>query len=332
MKKIEELFGQMVAAEVYIGGNVSVSLIKPYAEEKNGWTKFYWDNGPSRCSARFVDKEGDLEPGEARVVHVYGKLRETDDHTWDAMDLHFLTTYYPAKPSDPPQPDFIGHYFGWIAPNGDYYIAPYGSHDGVARTICASLFGQVMGGVKARELLIKTWLQARNDGNVYGRMDTWDITKSQLATIKKIEKQSGIDYGVVYELRKVVADPQADDGLSLDDATWAKLVQDAMAIKWAMFACGAQPTKSDVEDVLMDRYGMSRYWPHTAMNHLEQNDILGASLRQRQWVGEGAEPQLTPDIIQHVLTKARRQPVIQRTLSQGILDILEENRRRRSDG
>lgn len=331
MEKIEDLFGQMVVAEVYIGGNVSVSLIKPYAEEKDGWTRFYWDNGPSRCSARFVDKEDDLEPGEARVVHVYGKLRETDDRAWDAMDLHFLTTYYPAKPSDPPQPDFNGHYFGWIAPNGDYYIAPYGSHDGVARTICASLFGQVMHGVKARELLIKTWLQARNDGNVYGRMDTWDITESQLATIKKIEAQSGVNYEVVYELRKVVPDPQDGDGLNIDDETWAKLVKDAVAIKWAMFACGAQPTKTDVEDVLMDIHFMSRYWPHVVMNHLEQNDILGASLRQGKWVEDGDEPQLTSEIIQHVLRKARRQKSIQRTLSQEILDILEENKRRRSE-
>ena len=206
MVNMKKFYGQMVAAEVYISGGVSVNLITPFEDARDGYTMFYWDTGPSRCYALFVDGEEPLSEGEARVLHVYGVIPD-DDEAWDAVDLHFLTTYYPAEASNPPAPDPAGTYFGWISPTGDYYMASYGDHDATARTIIASLYGEVLDGYKAREMLMATWLQCRNDGRVYGRNDNYDLTESQAKTIKLIEAASGVNYGRTLKLRAIVPDP-----------------------------------------------------------------------------------------------------------------------------
>lgn len=111
---------------------------------------------------------------------------------------------------------------------------------------------------------------------------------------------------------------------TISEPLWNQLIQEATAVRWVLFRAGAQPTKSDVEDILMERHGLDRHWPHLVMNHLEHNDVLGPSIRQRQWLVEGDEPQLTPDITQHILDKAQKRPLIKRTLRQDILDIMQE--------
>ena len=109
---------------------------------------------------------------------------------------------------------------------------------------------------------------------------------------------------------------------TISDSLWNQLIQEATAVRWVLFQAGAQPTKSDVEDVLMERHGLDRYWPHLVMNHLEYNDVLGPSIRQ--WLAEGDEPQMTPDILAFIREKVIKSRLIRRTLTPAVLEALDQ--------
>jgi len=57
------------------------------------------------------------------------------------------------------------------------------------------------------------------------------------------------------------------------DKQWNSLIADALIIREIIYTHDGMATKSAVEDVLMAKHGIARYWPHTAMNSIESRNI-----------------------------------------------------------
>jgi hypothetical protein len=198
---MKQYIKHLVAAQITqkypnVGDHTFVALITPYKLYDDRMS-YYWDNGPSKSDST-IDNE--------KILHDYGIEDENDYDWWDNVDLHFLTTYYPAKAVEP-KPDHNKSWYGWIAPNGDYYMAHYGNHDETARSIVATLEGKVPPGYKAREFLLKTWIQL-NDKYISGRydMNMFDatITTEQIKTIDYINNKYNTRFG--YKDRDIVND------------------------------------------------------------------------------------------------------------------------------
>ena len=154
---------------------------------------FYWYTGPSRASAILVN-HSEPENGQMCILYDYGRIKEDRSFNWwNKADLHFLRNYYPAK-AIAPIPDRNENFYGWIAPNGDYYMALYGHHDETARSIWATLHNEVLPGYDAREKLLKTWIQL-NHTFVIGAES---ITIEQIATINKINEKFGTNFEYDY--------------------------------------------------------------------------------------------------------------------------------------
>jgi hypothetical protein len=174
---MENLLNHLIAAKVNTGQD-SVQLITPY-EIDGDWVEFYWYDGPTKCRMLIKSIE---------VLYNYG-VPKKDSDWWDNTELHYLQTYYPATTCEPKQSS-SGGFYSWIAPNGDFYHCNYNHHDATARSIYASLFGEVLAGYEAREELLKTWLQLSGTDHIFGRWDNDDysITSDQKRVIEGINE------------------------------------------------------------------------------------------------------------------------------------------------
>jgi len=180
--------GILLCANIHNSVRCIPSLVTPFHVEDDGYTKFYWGSGPSRMGAYFVDSKNP-ESMQASILHVYGKIKEIN---WEEVDMHFLNTWYTAKPiplSELTKDDC----YGWIAPNGDLYYAQYSDHDTVAKTIVATIYKKSMSSYNAREFLLGSWL-ALYDDMVTGRMNNYDITAQQHKTVERIQELTGIHF------------------------------------------------------------------------------------------------------------------------------------------
>ena len=210
--RIEEYFGKLCAARIYQSEyHQSISLVQPKKFLENG-VKMLWDIGPSYMIVEFVPDGQPLQSGQAQIVHCYGFPPDNSDE-FDQIDLHFLNTFYPAVPLDPPEPDENGEFLGWISPEGAYYKSIYGDHDTTARSIVATLENRILRGSRAREYLLKTWIQPRiteGRGWFVGR-DRWhegvgDLTAAQHRVILNIQEISGVNFSWELEYRDVIPD------------------------------------------------------------------------------------------------------------------------------
>lgn len=188
---MDNLLNHLLAAKVTLHNRDSVQLITPY-KISDTEVDFYWNTGPSRCM---------LTMDNIEILHDYGEVSRKSRRL-DKVDLHFLKTYYPAEPCEP-KPDENGHFYSWIAPNGDFYYCRYGDHDSTARTIYANLYDEVLSGYEAREELLKTWVRLSSPNYVFGRSDgdDYSITKAQKEIIESINETFGTEF--YFEFRVV---------------------------------------------------------------------------------------------------------------------------------
>lgn len=188
----EKYIGKLIVANIKFGGVATASLIVPRKIKSDDLVEFYWRDGPTRAQARFVAGSRELADGEATVVHVYGLIK--DDEWWTAVELHYLRTFHPITPCNPPLADENGAYMGWISPTGDYYVASYGNHDGAACCIAASVLNRRIWGYEARELLFNTWIVVRQGGmgDLFISGHEGKLTVSQLRVVGDIERLSGL--------------------------------------------------------------------------------------------------------------------------------------------
>jgi len=194
-----DIIDHILIANVKLHYDAIPCIIKPYAIEDTNLVSFYWETGPSKCAARLVN--GDPGDGEFSILEDWGI---EGSFSWEELDLHFLKTYYPANPIMPVA-DTNGSFYGWIDPDGNYYMAHYGNHDATAQCIYATLYNEVLSGYEAREKLLKTWIQL-NKTFIIGRndfkIDQYDITVAQTKTVDYVKSISGLELD--YEFRKIV--------------------------------------------------------------------------------------------------------------------------------
>lgn len=57
------------------------------------------------------------------------------------------------------------------------------------------------------------------------------------------------------------------------DAEWRELVAEALEIRRSIVASGDMATKTAVENVLMQRHGISRSDAHGILNHIESQNL-----------------------------------------------------------
>lgn len=187
-----------VVAEVTLHNRTSPQIITPYSLKEDLYVDYYWGTGPSRCSS------------DIRTINIladYGEEPERHKESrkwWNRLNIDFLTTYYPTTRHQEPVPDFNESYLGWISPEGDYIVAAYGDHDGMARIIYLEESGELLSGIEAREILLEEMGWVILHGSfILGRSETEDLTKQQYDMIMKLSEVTDI-HEFSYESREIV--------------------------------------------------------------------------------------------------------------------------------
>lgn len=102
------------------------------------------------------------------------------------------------------------------------------------------------------------------------------------------------------------------------ETEYENLYREAIGIRWIMYKAGAMPTKSDVENILMERHGIDRYWPHMVMNMMEQLNGMTKSMMAGKWMEDFQEQPMTEDVIQYIQEKAKKSALVRRGLKLAI--------------
>lgn len=182
--------GNVLAVRIKLNDRTIPHIINPY--KIDGDTVYFrWFEFGTWCTADITD---------IKIITDYG-IKTKNIKRNDEILADFLKANYPAKPTLP-LPDDKGEFYGYIAPNGDYYLALYRNHTTIARNIVLELEGVLMSGIDAQRHLEKEWLWLRERSKVHGRLETYDLTKAQEKTLTYIDENFDTSFMVRATYRK----------------------------------------------------------------------------------------------------------------------------------
>lgn len=170
-------------------GTPSVQLVTIYGTDEQRRVSFYWGTGPSRTSAYLTVEEP--KRGEALIIEEHGLTTRLTSKQIDEIELDMIRTHYSPDIHKEPKPDENGQYHGWVSPEGDWVVCPYGLHDALAVKIMMKLYGENMGAYHAREKLLNDlgWIQVRQmqeEGMIVGNTEDRTITQAQVEMLKML--------------------------------------------------------------------------------------------------------------------------------------------------